>query len=104
MSLGTLEDHQVYIGDGPLAQKFLGRQVGLVGGGQGLVEGVEVVVEHLAGGPVRGLLLEIEHVGDPVEDKGITDHWPASSTTCPTGAGGMSMRLRDWSSETKAPT
>ena len=49
-------------------------RLGLVVRGERVVEGVEVVGEHLPGRAERVLLLEVEDVRDAVEDEDIVDH------------------------------
>src|SRR5262249_37455691 len=62
------------VGDRPLAQELLGRQVWLIVGSERVVERVEVVVEHHARRAEGVLLLEVEQVRDAVEHEHVIDH------------------------------
>jgi len=79
VGVGVLEDHVLDVGGRPVLEVLLRRELGLGVRGQHLVEGVEVLPEHLPGPVVDVLLGEVERMGDPVEDERVTDHrWTSS--------------------------
>ena len=67
--VGALDDHVVDLVDAPLAEELLARQDRLALAGEELVEGVQVLVEHLAGRPEGVGRVEVEDVAHAVEDE-----------------------------------
>src|SRR4051812_29300284 len=69
--VGALDDHLVDLVDAPLAEELVAREHLLPFAREELVEGVEMLVEQLAGRPERVGLVEVEHVADAVEHERV---------------------------------
>jgi hypothetical protein len=67
----TLDDHLVDLVDAPFPEELFARQDRLALAAEELVEGVQVLIEQLAGRTDRIPLVEVEDVADAVEDKGV---------------------------------
>ena len=92
VGVGALDDHVVDLVDAPLLEELVAREDRLALAREQLVEGVEVLVEQLAGRADRVLLVEVEDVAHTVEDERV-DLPPAGLLTAFLGDGHQAALL-----------
>jgi hypothetical protein len=71
VGVGALDDHVVDLVDAPLLHELLAAEDALAVLGQELVEGVEVLVEHVPRAAERVGRVEVEDVADAVEHERV---------------------------------